>query len=503
MSKYSQAETQALNHALAELLSERGLNGDDYSSVFSDLFASTSSPVNLYVDSINGSDNGFGTQNSPLASISAAVALIPKNIYHSVDIHLAPGNYAGAIIDGFVIHSGPSPSSVIPYFNIVGSMAPVIPVGGTGSGLLTGFTAGTLPAFDVLIDSSQSWVVNELKGKFVEITSGTGFSLSTISTPTIYPILSNTATSITVPNSGAIAGIGSGYRLRSISSIINSASTFPANTTNPALLTQNQCGLLYLNNIGSGYSFNQLAFALSTSCPRPATFGNTRLRANIISVTSSTGASGGFVTSVGNFPSNSIFVLSNFYSQLLTGTGTHITATGGITGAVSGAVTISGGIMENGINGMSITGAGASVSVCSIKNVSNIGISAASQAGMNLTGVVIDTASVKGIYNGGDIFAVGVNTGILQTNACDISNCPIAIYNEGPLSAVKVIATSGTGNTLAISCVQGSKLKLSANSSITGSTELSVDGSTSTIATMRSASPKTTVPNNYGTLIFE
>jgi hypothetical protein len=129
-------------------------------------------------------------------------------------------------------------------------------------------------------------------------------------------------------------------------------------------------------------------------------------------------------------------------------------------------------------------------------------------------------SSVLGIYATTQVSAcvidgvtAGSNSGIessgnevvgdLRVVLTSISNVGTAIRSLGSSFRYHLSSVSGTGNTTAISLARGSRALLTPASTITGTTELSIDGVASTIAAMRAASPKTTVPNNYGTLVYE
>lgn len=104
--------------------------------------------------------------------------------------------------------------------------------------------------------------------------------------------------------------------------------------------------------------------------------------------------------------------------------------------------------------------------------------------------------------------------------ATGTNNVPIEINNSGVGIRAQRGATAtvsgqttasvglnlrGSGNTTAIIANTGGKVAVASVSTITGTTEISVDGATSTLAAMRAASPKAfpTTPNTYGSLVYE
>jgi hypothetical protein len=87
----------------------------------------------------------------------------------------------------------------------------------------------------------------------------------------------------------------------------------------------------------------------------------------------------------------------------------------------------------------------------------------------------------------------------------DISNCTTGIALDGPNSwhpATAGFVLSGTGNTTAILLAKGARMSMPSGATITGTTEVSLDGVSTNLATMRAATPKL-LTNTYGTIIYE
>ncbi|MEG1038703.1 MAG: DUF1565 domain-containing protein [Pseudomonas sp.] len=61
----------------------------------------TTAPLSIFVDPAVGADTNPGTQVAPLRSITAALQLVPQNIYHKVRIYLLDGDYGSQRIKVF------------------------------------------------------------------------------------------------------------------------------------------------------------------------------------------------------------------------------------------------------------------------------------------------------------------------------------------------------------------------------------------------------------------
>lgn len=90
----------------------------------------------------------------------------------------------------------------------------------------------------------------------------------------------------------------------------------------------------------------------------------------------------------------------------------------------------------------------------------------------------------------------------LSINGCSTA---VSVYGRGLFDSLQVGRLTGANNTVAISCTFGGRLRLSSNANIAGSTEISVDGATSTLAAMRALTPKAfpATPNVYGSVVYE
>lgn len=140
----------------------------------------TTADMTLYVDQATGSDSNTGLVGFPLKTIQAAIDRVPKIVKHNVTINVAAGAYT---------------DDVNIYFEILGSKTVLIQgTNWTTFTPATGPATGTFTANDSVHTftlAGATWTVDDLKGKFLKITSGAKSGIR-------YPIANNTATTIDV-----------------------------------------------------------------------------------------------------------------------------------------------------------------------------------------------------------------------------------------------------------------------------------------------------------------
>lgn len=140
----------------------------------------TTADMTLYVDQATGSDSNSGLVGFPMKTIQAAINRVPKTVKHNVTINVGPGTYVGNVTLNFDILTPK-------YITLQGThWTSVVPATGVASGTFTandGSHQFTLAA--------AGWTIDDLKGKFVKITSGA-------KSGNYYPIANNTATTIDV-----------------------------------------------------------------------------------------------------------------------------------------------------------------------------------------------------------------------------------------------------------------------------------------------------------------
>lgn len=144
------------------------------------------SDITYYV-ATTGSDLNDGlTALTPLLTITAALAKIPTNIAADATISIAAGTYSEYIGDlrNFIPNVTTNKASLL----FEGAFADFTPVSGLASGTFDA-SFGAQPIANTAVVTGAGWTIDDLKGKYVEVTSGvnTGFR---------FPIASNTATTL-------------------------------------------------------------------------------------------------------------------------------------------------------------------------------------------------------------------------------------------------------------------------------------------------------------------
>ena len=152
----------------------------------------TYATATYYVDP-TGSDSNACTASGTSAclTLAGALARVPIHVRHAVTVNVAAGAYAEVFrVQGLIIEGANGALSTAA-LNIVGTQAAFTTATGTNSGTLTGFAVGVAGTHAIATDSGQSWTVNDLRGRFLQIVTGTGSGQ-------YMPIASNTATTISL-----------------------------------------------------------------------------------------------------------------------------------------------------------------------------------------------------------------------------------------------------------------------------------------------------------------
>lgn len=197
------------------------------------------SGLSFYVDGTNGSDgNGCTSAAAACATIQAAVNKVPKLLRDLVTVNIAAGSYSGFYVSGFTMDIGVQQTTGGLYF--LGALANSTGLAsGTATGTATAGSAGSAATFGTLTDSGQTWTINNLQGKFIVITGGTGSGQ-------VRTIVSNTATAITIAGTWTAPTGTSTYAVQDSSVNINTLVNIPPTGTAAALA--NQLLLFVVNN---------------------------------------------------------------------------------------------------------------------------------------------------------------------------------------------------------------------------------------------------------------
>lgn len=179
--------------------------------------------LNLFVDAA-GSDTNACTASGASAclTLQGAINKIPARVRHPVDVTMSAGIFAGAVVSGFSF----SPVTQLDggFLRVRGTLQAATVATGTNSGTATAGTAGSNQTFGTLADGAQAWTVDDLKGKLVAITGGTGINQ-------IRAIVSNTATALTIAGTWTAPNGTSTYEIRSWGTRLDTGVISPASPT--------------------------------------------------------------------------------------------------------------------------------------------------------------------------------------------------------------------------------------------------------------------------------
>lgn len=464
--------------------------------------AATTGPVTLYVDP-NGSDAfDCSAADAGCATIQGALDKLPRELRHVATVNVAAGaSYTGAQISGFYRGKVADPANGA-YLKVVGAAYANSTVAtGTATGTLTSVTAPTTSpiVWGTLNDTGQSWTVNDLRGKLLVITSGAGVG-------GVYPIISNTATAVTVPASSFTATTGSGYAIQDASSVVATAIALPATglgaqtasyagflVDSPGLAGQNGAGIYFdrlkvttargivVNGGGGDIVLNGSQVTASTNAVSLLSRGS---NANVIiqnSYVSHSGSSSAF--NFGAFPNGAKSLSTSQTAFRGGGTGTGV-------------------FIGSGWVGLNTT---------HIENFAK-SVVQASQFEGQVTWSRIDCNSVgssEGLVVGSTYVSGGSGAlraqGRMALGGVDISNCTTAIRCEGSVAMRGPVASiiSGTGNTTGTLVQLGGNVMFASTTTLTGTTEISLEGTATTLAALRALSPKRMNDGSTNALIME
>lgn len=158
----------------------------------------TYAEATYYVDPAGSDSNACtGSGTSACATVEGVINKLPRFIRHNITINIA----AGTITSRLALLDRDIATGVT--LTINGTMEAWTPTTGTASGT-TGATSGwSSSGPSTVTDASQTWTVNDLRGRFIRFNSGTYAGES-------YPIISNTSDTISTTVATAV-GSGISY----------------------------------------------------------------------------------------------------------------------------------------------------------------------------------------------------------------------------------------------------------------------------------------------------
>lgn len=212
-----------------------------------------------YVDAVLGNDANAGTALAPFKTIGAATALIPHVLNHNFTINIKAGTYVEEIKITTHIQA---PGVLLSFIGLDWSL--ITPATGVQSGTFTSVSTRFITM------AAAGWTVNDLKGKFVKVTSGA-------QSGKYFPIASNTIDTleITASNTTVTAFNGQTFELCMQAASIEPSPGTPITIRVPESRAASNGGAVILQNLkfvasntGSYGALNcaGLFAVVSTSC---------------------------------------------------------------------------------------------------------------------------------------------------------------------------------------------------------------------------------------------
>ncbi len=437
----------------------------------------TQSALSYFVDASTGNDsNNCTSVSTPCLTIQGAVNRVPKILRHVVTITVAAGTYAGgAYLEDFHFESGFTPSTGA-YLQISGTLINATPATGTATGTATAGSAGSFgtTTWGTLTDSGQSWTVNDLRGKLIEITAGTGSGQ-------VRAIDSNTATAITVAGTWTAPVAGSTYAIRDWGTTINAALTRPPSFATAA--AANSGGFIVGESVVAMGGARNLVItnfkfsAITTGIIIPGNGGVTVVNNNF----SGTTLFG--INAIGNAMVIAQYNVATpgagstfFIHQASMPVGTNVVGNVVVGGLSFARFTDIQGLFFDGNSARSMTG--------TIFRYNN-----AIAGQISVIGSIFDTTS------GG--FCVERNSttlvqaGVMSVSGSTMSNCSSGGIQVSGAGYIHVGSVVGTGNgTYGLLALNGGTIQFATTTTITGTNDIGLDGVTYSYATVRALSPK-------------
>lgn len=436
-------------------------------------------PTTLRVETTGSDTTGDGSDSAPFRTVQGALEWLDgSNVQARVTIQVGAGSFPAFSLEGTRITVGPVTNPLVAPtstgLEIKGTwISPTLASGtasGTASSVVTDLAA-------VMTDAGQSWTVNDLRGKYVLV--GTVY----------YPIISNTATTITAASSSALTGV---YSIWDLGTIINSGTA--------TVSAGSGTGRIAVSNLGtpntSDFTVSSMYVSMDglSSGNSGIAIRNSFVTLENVSIVRTTGTNTAAVSCV----TGSYLTVTRCYLA-------HNDATGnGITSATSlRNLTVIGSYFRNGNTGVS-TGTGPSANNCSSTTfegqVTGLSLSSGSQFLINLgTRFLSCTTAISVGTSAGPAALISSTSTTMFFGTCT------TILSAQNVSTAALATCSGTGNTNGIVAVKGARCQISSGGALGATNELSVDGTAGTLATMRAASPRVfpLTPNAYGTYIYE
>jgi hypothetical protein len=429
------------------------------------------------------SDLASCTLAQPCATLQGAINKVPHHVKDQIDIVAAPGTYAGAYIEDISVNPFLNGGDAGAQFRVRGSTAQITMGGGDGGSnnvivvSCTNISGSTLNNCVAAVGSADGgtpgWTTDELAGKLFAVTSGTGSPQKAMVTGNNANSFSYGTTLTPQPANGSVV------QFQENVSHINVGVKFPvepngyASTADYGFVVSGTTtglgsGTVVIKNFDFISTYGGVKGAANSSIDvLECSFGNTSY-----GITNTGAISGQNLPASRMFAKSCSFTVPGpFYAG---GPLYAIGCYGILGGAVAGGVLGAGQQSNAGIVQLvysRFVGNGAS---------NTYGVLASSGTAATVTGVSINNYRL----------GLSASTGGRITAAyTDLSNCLTgAAIATGIGTAMDLEYVTGTANTVGIS-VDGCSALINSSTTVTGTTELSIDGVAGTYTALRAATP--------------
>lgn len=449
----------------------------------------TTAAITYYVES-TGSDENDGSLAKPFKTIQRAVDMVPKRIKHPVVINVGAGTFDGFALDGITIQYASTGS----YIGVIGTLTTHTPSAGIAGGTATGFVNGSNATRSSITIAGAGWTVDALKGKLMRVLSGGGYTNDP--TKSCYVISANTADTVTVlsnyttfDGSTAIDFCDWGTAVRP--NLKTTSGMVYGSTANTCVITNvidsyspSDSGGVFLSRLNldagadRGWSYG---FGIQNGRSDVSLCKTTNIKAPVITNKKVDydillrrcvfyGDAAQTNARMYCLGSGNVTIYESYYSMYGWGVDNY-----------KGATYIYASIFEMLGGQAGFYGGGANVSI------GRSTLTAPAGTALQVTGF-----SPSKVGNGQ----------VVSISYCDFSGSAVGLKVGGASNCVQASSLIGTGNTTGIQALNGANVYLNAGCTITGATEISLDGVSHTLAEMRANNPKYLTNATTGTRVW-
>lgn len=447
----------------------------------------TTAAADYFVETTGSDTNDCKTVPTACLTIQGALKKVPKRIAHPVTITVGAGSFGCAYLSDYHFDPPALGAATGAYLLLQGTLATSTLATGSATGTSTAAAGPTFNpmTFGTITDTGQAWTVNDLRGRFVLVGS------------TRRTIISNTATSLTYAGSTSLgSGAGLAYTVQDSSTVLTGTACDRPATGIAAQGTGGNSGMLFLSNpAANSYNSSTVAirFMRFTNAVGRAIYLEDRGSAEVTASQFLTTASPILVDNAGS-PGSRLTVTDSSFN-LASGTAA-ITYNG--TSPGSNILFVNGiEVSGPGAFGVNFFGRYANIGASSISltGTANVPVSARGPTELNIQLNRFDCGSIASSVGFRQVQNLSSTTGwtpaTASMNAVDISNCATGVLVNGEVDFTSATgAISGASNTTALSVERGGKLTIRSDTTITGTTQISLDGTPYTLTELRTQVPK-------------